>query len=195
MDADDIHRVLKRDDLCGPIFVGVFPRDALVRAIKDLLFGRKTFVAVFNSHAIDQPGEHWMAIYAEGRKAYYFDSYGGHPDIYPDVYEALRDNFDSVKWNENVLQGITTTACGDYCVLFCLLMSRAWTFDEIIERFEEYPNAERRDHAVRATLIALYGSDAYASIRNKRRGLSGVHSLHVDTALDSIVDRLFASAM
>ena len=116
-------------------------------------------------------------------KGYYFDSYGRHPAIYSDIAKVLKENFHQIIWNNIKLQGITTTACGDYCVLFALLSARKWSFTRIIQRFHSIPYSEWRDHAVRRLIIRLYGHKALASIRKNRKGLTGIDKLHINKAL------------
>ena len=190
MNSEDIYRILTSDPYAGRIFTNVFPRDVFV----DFLYApppRTNYISVFNTQDKSKPGEHWIAFAKNEENGYYFDSYGRHPSTYPDVSRAMRCRFNQVIWNNLQLQGLTTTACGDYCILFALLMSRGWSFERVVQTFTRYKTTEQRDHSVRNTLIHLYGKEGISSLRNERGGLIGKDNLHVKSAVDVI--RLFAS--
>jgi hypothetical protein len=184
MDTPDIRRILIEDSHSGPLFAGVFARDAFVEFARRRPHG--DYVVVFNTHVSRQPGEHWIAYARLGQESRYFDSYGRPPNAYPDVLEALtahRSN-DGVLWNGERLQGSTTTACGDYCVLFILLTCRGWSFARILKRLTRLDNAERRDHAVRATLVRLYGPNAIGTLRERDAAYVGRDRLHIASVLE-----------
>lgn len=85
--------------------------------------------------------------------------------------------------NSFCLQGPSTTACGDYCVLFCLLISRGWSEQKIINSLAILPGFEARDHAVCGTLVSAYGTEIYHTLQETRPGLMGAHRLHVKPAV------------
>lgn len=178
MDSGDITSMLTADPQCAVIFKGVFSRDEFVRAIPS--FFRQRFVCVFNTHAKPLPGEHWIAFAGDGKKCYYMDSFGMSPAHYPDVYHIFSRLPQQIKWNSTCLQGVSSTACGDYCVLFSLLFARGWTMSRFVARLDCVSDAEQRDHSVRRAVIMLYGPKAHSSLRNTRPGLSGKDRLHVD---------------
>lgn len=186
MDTTDIIHALGGDSRVGPKFAGVFARDEFVAYVSRVGDLRGDYTCVFNTHTSDRPGEHWMLFESKNGCGYYFDSYGRHPDEYPDVASVLRSGFTRVYWNATRLQGLTTTACGDYCVVTALMSRRGWTLDETIRAFLTKPDAETRDHAVRSFTIQLYGEEGIGSIRDRRQGLTGIHSLHVERALELV---------
>jgi hypothetical protein len=184
MDTSDIRGILREDAYAGLLFSGVFARDAFVE------FARRRppgdYAVVFNTHDSGRSGEHWIAYVRRNGEGWYFDSYGRPPDAYPDVTEALTydRSVDVVLWNGERLQGLSTTACGDYCVLFILLCCRGWTFERILSRLARVPDSERRDHAVRATLLRLYGPGVIATLREGDTNYVGRDRLHVASVLE-----------
>ena len=189
MDTSDIGRILRGDAYASRLFSGVFARDVFVRFARSR--PRVDYAAVFNTHDSGQPGEQWIAYVERDGEGWYFDSYGRPPGAYPDVAEALTASrsVDIVLWNGERLQGLSTTACGDYCVLFVLLCCRGWTFERVLSRLARVPDSERRDHAVRATLIRLYGPNAIATLRESDANYVGRDRLHVASVLESVGSR------
>lgn len=77
---------MKRYDIknilgCDPF---VFPRDAFIALLGDKRPPAQ-YVCVFNTHVSSGPGEQWIAFTKDGERGWYFDSYGQHPERYPDV--------------------------------------------------------------------------------------------------------------
>jgi hypothetical protein len=193
MDTRDIDKILRADVKAKHFFKGVFARDELIMFLKSSAFYKSPRLAlVFNTQKSSLPGEHWIALVKDGSTGYFFDSYGQHPNAYQDVCKVLIHQFERVVWNNNQLQGLTSTVCGDYCVLFILLYARGWTFEKFINRLLMSSNCETRDHSVRATLVHLYGTNAWSSIRNKRQGLTGRHKLHVENAIELILNSVLS---
>jgi hypothetical protein len=188
MNTTDIRKILTNDNVCKQFFIDVFPRDNFIEFLnRQQHHHRSTSIYVFNTHNSSQPGEHWMLFAQRCGIGYYFDSYGRPPSHYPDVSQALTIlPAKPIFWNDQQLQGLTTTVCGDYCVLVALLFSRGWTFDRILARFSNYNSFEERDHAVRATIIALYNKSSISSLRTKRSDVTGRHKLHVKSAVKTM---------
>ena len=188
MDTSNIYKILANDSKSKRFFIDVFARDEFVEFLKRSRKSHQTqSICVFNTHESNKPGEHWILYAQRDGIGYYFDSYGRSPLHYPDVAKAMTKTFvRKVLWNDRQLQGLTTTVCGDYCVLTSLLLSRGWTFDRIIQRFMENDTFEKRDHSVRATVIALYGKHSISSLTKRRTDLIGRHKLHVKPAVKAI---------
>ena len=184
MNTADINTVLGSDPRTGLIYIGCHPLGIAALKIRG---ANAPFLMVFNTQRAHLPGEHWIAISAEQSKCYYFDSYGRSPDHYPEISHSLKRKFDSVHYNGEQLQGLTTSACGDYCVLFCLLISRGWTAVKIIKRLKNVQSFELRDHAVRATLLELYGDGVFHSMHPPdSQNYIGDDFLHVKRAIEAV---------
>ena len=151
--------------MCAPLFGGVFARNGA--------FSKRGGLFVFNTHLEHLPGEHWVAVSAlPGQTVEYFDSYGFPPHLYPGVLKALRSHGENLRWNSTPLQGLLSTVCGDYCVLFLLCVARGWTLSEFVDRLAAIPEPESRDHAVRSLIKARYGD---ALTLEKGDGVVDVH--------------------
>ena len=186
MNAKDLERALYADAKASPLFEGVFPRDVAASVIRrrgPSPRPRAPRLYVFNTHRAGLPGEHWIAVAVRGDRAAYFDSYGRHPRHYPAVASALLAVAPVVEWNSRWLQGLTTTACGDYCLWFCLLAARGWSLRRFVARLDRFDSSEDRDHALRALTVRLLGEETLSYRRNNRPRLIELHDLHVKDAV------------
>lgn len=113
-------------------FLGVFPRDCLPSAVTKL---PATLIA--NTDSNDKPGEHWVAIYIDERsKGRYFDSYGL-PPLHDDFVDFLDANCSVWKYNRDMIQGVTSTSCGKFCVLYVSLRCMGWHHNKILSIFNK----------------------------------------------------------
>ena len=71
MFKSQIESILKIENSTKSGFQGVFPID--------LLPSRQKGSYVINLDEHDQPGSHWVAVYDDGDKVEYFDSFGVRP--------------------------------------------------------------------------------------------------------------------
>ena len=96
----------------------------------------------------DQSGSHWVAIHymAEGQVEY-FDSYGLCL-LLRDLNDFVSSLDNSYTFNNIQLQSFSTTVCGSYCILFCLLRSRGMSFLDDVNLFLTVSDAHERDHVV-----------------------------------------------
>jgi len=123
MNADVIDRILKAN---SSLFRGVFSCDTLPSTnVKGLL--------VCNTDPRDKPGEHWIAMYFDGERGEYFDSFGRPPTA------AFKDylNRHCAYWifNDRQLQSVCSRFCGHYCVYYCLLRSSGVDLRRIVASF------------------------------------------------------------
>ena len=159
MDTEQITRVLTNDRRAKAIFGGVFARDEFIRLTPDndksTRRTTKPRVYICNVDNSSQPGTHWLAIERHGDNVYYFDSFGLPPVLKEDLTEKItRMTNNRLFWNNVPLQEPSTNVCGYYCVIYCLLRSRHWTFDEIIDTLRgnnpHLLDKHQRDHVVSA---------------------------------------------
>ena len=90
-----------------------------------------------NTHKKNQPGEHWLAIFFDDkRRATFFDSYGFSPKSYGlDAY--LKQHSKKMEYNDQQIQGITSSTCGYYCCYFIQLKCRNFSLKEILDHFDK----------------------------------------------------------
>ncbi len=166
MNSLDIERMI----LTGggsQMFLGVKPRDEVRHVVG------QTGVLVFNTDKRNEPGTHWIGLVLTPTRVEYFDSYGLPPHSFPDVYRELVRSKRAIIWSNTQLQGLTSTVCGDYCVLFLLLRIRGVSLEDFVLWMDQIPTAERRDHIIRRTILTCFG-DLYTP-NPRLKGIDGVH--------------------
>ena len=100
-----IESILKLDNSTKSGFQGVFPID--------LLPPRRKGSYVINLDEHDQPGSHWVAVYDDGDKVEYFDSFG----VPPTCKTFLGP---TAVYSTAHIQPLMSNACGFYCVYFII---------------------------------------------------------------------------
>ena len=175
MQTTKFSHILGGDSRTRRLFAGVFPRDILVKKLitnKDIVYQK---LIIFNTHSSDQSGEHWICLWFNKRgEVYVFDSLALSSSRLFDVSSALGVSANSIHWTHTRLQGLTTGVCGDYCLLFGLLIGRGWTPQMILRSFLRVPKRHLRDHAVRRIVLKRFGDDYYY-----KRDYDGVDFVHV----------------
>ena len=73
-------------------------------------------------------------------------------------------------YNSTQLQGINTTVCGHYCIIFALLRSREFSMREIISSMMIIDDTHTRDH-----LIGIYINTAYVNFIEANGIVSSIH--------------------
>lgn len=180
MNSNDIDTILLTDDFSKYFYVGTMPRDHFL-AILDNFIGKSGMV-IFNTHISTENGEHWIAFVKDGNNIEFIDTFGRSLNNFPDIKNKILSLFPQciLKFNSSLFQGFTTTVCGDYCILYCLLRSRSWTFTQIMDVLKSFPNGEIRDHTIRKVMLDRY---KYISLHNKhyKKSFSGIDSVHIKT--------------
>ena len=108
--------------LIGVRWLGVFARDELPDVTSEI----RPWCLILNTDPKDQPGTHWLALYAP--KAGFielFDSFNFSPITYSlESLHILHLGFP--------LQSISTSVCGYYCIVYIYLRSRNKSINELI---------------------------------------------------------------
>lgn len=132
MNSQEIQRALMRHRHTQRHFLGVFPSDGL----PPILQYPASLVVNLDPH--DHPGSHWTAIYMDGnKKATYFDSLALPP--IPAIKLLLRTYGRKRACSKRVLQELTSTVCGYYCVLYILARSRGRSTTAFLRAFGRNP--------------------------------------------------------
>ena len=130
------------------VWRGVFSRDSTPRRV-----GRHPSAYVFNTHPSGREGEHWVAVYVDGRGVgEYFDSYGL-PPYHSEFRNFLDKNTFKWKYNEKRVQGLLAETCGHFCVHFLAHKFRGLSMESVMKRFGE--NTRTNDVIVRNFVKSL----------------------------------------
>ena len=99
------------------IFRGVYPIDGLPN--------REPGAYVINLDKHDEPGSHWVAVFDDGKRVEYFDSYG----LPPLISSFLGHN---AVYSSASLQPLYSNACGFYCVYYIIQRSLGIAMHDIL---------------------------------------------------------------
>jgi hypothetical protein len=129
MNTVQIESALGQDPAVSPHFLGVFPCDKLPQPTK------YPCAVVANTDPAGAKGEHWVAFYiADDGTVEYFDSFGM-PPLNCDLFSYFESSGKKYKFNDVQLQGISSTACGHYCIAFLARRVRGQSLDDIVHKF------------------------------------------------------------
>ena len=92
-------------------WLGVFVREELPDLTREI----RPWCQILNTDPKDQPGTHWLALYAPSACSIeLFDSCGFSPFMYSlDILEPLHSSYS--------LQPPSTSVCGHYCIVYIYL--------------------------------------------------------------------------
>ena len=156
MNTDQIERVIARDPATAKIFRGVYPRDDFILLDTDNAADQ---LFICNLDNCSEPGSHWIVIEQHQRDVFYFDSFGL-PPIHPDLTSKLIDMTRSnITWNKTQLQD-NTNVCGQYCIIYCLLRARKFSFEDIVNTLHHNDQLSNhlRDHVVATIINQRFGT-------------------------------------
>ena len=108
----------------------IFARDEL----PDLTSEIRPWCLIMNTDPKDQPGTHWLALYApSARSIELFDSFGFFPSMYSlDFVDRLHSSYS--------FQSPSTSVCGYYCIVYIYLRSHNYSLYEIVDLLTDISN-------------------------------------------------------
>lgn len=96
---------------------GIYPADQIPKV------WTRPAALIVNTENHWQRGSHWIAMYVDGHgNGYYFDSFG-RPPLIPEYVDSLHKNCRHYKWNSRRLQSEDSDVCGQFCMMFCRVIS------------------------------------------------------------------------
>ena len=113
-------------------WLGVFARDEL----PDVSRESRPWCLILNTDPKDQPGRHWLALYAPTNGLIkLFDSFGFSPSTY---------NLDSLHplYLAYTFQSLNSSVCGHYCIVYLFLRSRHKSLAQIYHLFITISNRD-----------------------------------------------------
>ena len=132
MNGLDILNYISKDDMLLSRFGGLFAIDQL-----HFKLPQRDIFYICNTDTAKQKGKHWIVIYfpQHGMTIEYFDSLGKKPSA-PFVKFMSQTNR-TILFNTRRLQGISSKACGYYCLYFAFFRSRDLHYGNIIDNFSD----------------------------------------------------------
>ena len=134
MNNREVAAVLMRDHRARRVFRGVYPRNKLPHFVDT----RRPSAFVINTDQAPGPGEHWVAVWFDGRgKAEYFDSFGL-PPLHPDIESFISRHSQSYLYNPRLLQDLSSSMCGVYVLYYIFMKSRGSRMSRILSPFHPH---------------------------------------------------------
>lgn len=118
--------------ICGDSFLGVFPCDIQPKIQNNLC----KFSLIFNTDKHDKSGSHFVAIFRNENKLFYFDSFGekcSNKIIKTFIRKNLRGK--KYQYNKHCIQNDRSLFCGLYCISFIHSMNDNKPFHIFLNRF------------------------------------------------------------
>lgn len=132
MNGRELSDLVENDPYARRTFRGVFPRDHL-SSIE--VIARRPSAFIINTGESWTSGEHWVALWFDGRgKSGYFDSFGL-PPRHEDIEDFLLRHSVGYRHNTRVIQSPTSAVCGLYCAYYVLRKSRGDSLPRIVSIF------------------------------------------------------------
>lgn len=130
MNSEQIDSILQQNCLVSKMnYLGVFPSDRIPHEAV------KTYpcCAVVNTKPHNHPGMHWVCFVKDSHNnGVYFDSYG-YPPYNLESVALVLDHCNQWDFNNQQLQTLFSTVCGQYCIFFLLHFAKGYTLPHITE--------------------------------------------------------------
>ena len=140
MNSLEILQIINKDDKAKEHFIGVYPRDKLPT------INEYPVSFIINTQKSHESGEHWLAFYYnKNGNCEFFDSYGMHPNFYG-LQNYLDKTSKTWTFNNKCFQSLSSTYCGQFCILFLFLRSRNYKLDFIKKIF--FKNTIKNDKII-----------------------------------------------
>lgn len=140
----EINKVLSRNLITAPFYVGCFAADCIPAANAGLHFPHCMVVNLDPSAA---QGSHWIALYRPSANTVeYYDSFG----IWPPPSAAIRQwlaQIDHVHFNRRQLQSINANNCGKHVIFYLYHRCLGHCMEKITEKLASFPHRPP-DHIV-----------------------------------------------
>lgn len=148
---------------------GVFPADKI-----PWKWSRPCAI-IANTDDSNQPGSHWVAMYADQEgNGTYFDSYGVPPRDCR-FTRCFRRNCRSYKYNHTQLQSYTTSVCGHYCVVVLHWLSSGLSLLSFLQKFSN--DRQRNDKLIVRMFNKIIKNYSKSRFKKKFVNLTGKGSI------------------
>ena len=121
MNNCELEKAIRQDPVTSEVFLGVYPRDKIPNPTSE------TNCLIVNTANEGTQGQHWVAMYKDGRKYEFFDSYGR---------KAFANKFignNLYTYNSTLIQSPISAVCGEYCLYYLHYRTRGYSIDEIVD--------------------------------------------------------------
>ena len=98
---------------------------------------RRPVAFIINTDSVNEPGEHWVALYlCCDETAIYFDPFGL-PPIHKDFTNFIKQNSPrGLLYSSLSSQNMFSTLCGWYCIEFVKAMNKKSSLSQFLKQFK-----------------------------------------------------------
>lgn len=131
MNTNEIMRILNRNSITSPYFIGCFSSDNIPCNVN-----RYPYCMIVNMDPSWLNGSHWIAIYCQSvNNVEYYDPLGFWPPLNVFIRNYLA-SFKSLRYNNFQIQSSNSNACGMHAIYFLYHRCAGLKFTEIIKCFQ-----------------------------------------------------------
>lgn len=98
---------------------------------------KKERLYIINYDKHDQIGSHWVLIYINNKKTFFFDSYGSKPRLKMRLFLKKVNNNSNFIFNTQQLQAIGSSVCGFYCIFLAFCFKKRINFYSFLNFFTQ----------------------------------------------------------
>jgi len=126
MNTGELNKILQRNEITSPLYVGCFPADRIPPII------RTPCCMVVNTGMAGTPGEHWVAIHVTSpSEADYFDSLADWPPNSAHI-AAFLQRFSNINRCPCPVQSDRSSACGKHVIYFLHRRCQGWSLLRVV---------------------------------------------------------------
>jgi hypothetical protein len=139
MFTSEIQKVLERNSITSPYYIGCFAADRIPSSI-----GRFPHCMVVNLDGAAAEGSHWIAIFRPSATCVeYYDSLGVWPPPSLSIRTYLWAAGERIVYNPIALQGWNAQSCGKHVIYFLYHRCVGESMDTIIGRLASFKSPDR----------------------------------------------------
>jgi hypothetical protein len=140
MYTSEINKVLERNPVTAPFYIGCFPADRIPASIHQF-----PHCMVVNLDRAVAEGSHWVAIFRpSASRVEYYDSLGVWPPLSAPIREYLSQaGAEKIAYNPIGLQALSSECCGKHAIFFLHHRCSGLSMDEIIARLAAIKSPDR----------------------------------------------------
>jgi len=128
MESRQIDKILKRNPITAPFYLGCFASDQLLQFSPS----KYPHSMVVNFDPSNFKGSHWVAIFSMSpHDVDYYDSLGLWPPLNSNITKYL-SKFSRIHFNTYALQGEYSKSCGQHAIFFLFARSKGKSFEQIL---------------------------------------------------------------
>ena len=134
MNGYKITQILNSNPKTRQIFRGCFPCDLI--PTNDF----KKSVYIVNLDPRGKKGTHWITIYINFNKIYYFDSLALHTSYC--IFNSILKNYSYIKRNVKPYQSPLAKTCAHHCISLTYFLSQGLSFEEYLKLLHTKQNPD-----------------------------------------------------